>query len=61
MAAGAGGSLEGPSGRSAEASSFFSSFFPRRKHPPLKNQLLLRGVTFHFCLHLTKKAVEIIL
>ncbi|KAL0436082.1 UNVERIFIED_CONTAM: hypothetical protein Sradi_0316100 [Sesamum radiatum] len=56
MAVGAGGSLEGPSGRSAGASSSSLLSSPRQKHPPLKNQLLLWGVTSHFCLHLTKKA-----
>ncbi|KAL0402740.1 UNVERIFIED_CONTAM: hypothetical protein Slati_4303900 [Sesamum latifolium] len=43
MAAGAGGSLEGPSGRSAGASCFFSSVFPSSETPPSEESIAAAG------------------
>ncbi|KAL0443888.1 UNVERIFIED_CONTAM: hypothetical protein Slati_2111500 [Sesamum latifolium] len=43
MATGAGGSLEGPSGRSARASSFFSYVFPSLETPPSEESIAAAG------------------
>ncbi|KAL0427085.1 UNVERIFIED_CONTAM: hypothetical protein Slati_2883300 [Sesamum latifolium] len=58
MATRAGGSLEGPSGRSPGASSFFSSIFPSPETPPSEESICCCGVTFTLRLHLNQRRLS---